>query len=44
MQAQTLLEVVAREHIDDLQRQARRARLAAAARRRSIRRPRPRPA
>jgi hypothetical protein len=44
MQPLTLMDVVAREHIDDLRREARRARLAAKARRHTIRRPRPRPA
>jgi hypothetical protein len=44
MQPQTILEVVARDHIDDLQREARKARLAAKARRHTIRRPRPRSA
>lgn len=44
MQPQTILEVVARDHIDDLRREARKARLAAKARRHTIRRPRPRPA
>jgi len=43
MLPQTILEVIARDHIDDLRRearQARRARLAAKARRQVIRRPR----
>jgi hypothetical protein len=40
----TIMDVVAREHIDDLRRQARRARLAAKARRRSTRRVRARSA
>ncbi|HET6751946.1 MAG TPA: hypothetical protein VFL71_22085 [Actinomycetes bacterium] len=44
MQPQTILEVVARDHIDDLRREARKARLAAKARRHTIRRPRPRSA
>jgi hypothetical protein len=44
MQPLTLMDVVAREHIDDLRREARRARLAAKARRHTIRRPRPRSA
>jgi len=44
MQPQTILDVVAREHIDDLRREARRARLAARARRHTIRRPRARSA
>jgi hypothetical protein len=44
MQPLTLTDVVAREHIDELRRQARRARLAAEARRHTIRRPRPRSA
>lgn len=44
MQLQTILEVVARDHIDDLRREARKARLAAKARRHTIRRPRPRSA
>jgi hypothetical protein len=44
MQPQTILEVAARDHIDDLRREARRARLAAKARRHTIRRPRPRSA
>lgn len=44
MQPQTILEVVARDHIDDLRRGARKARLAAKARRHTIRRPRPRSA
>jgi hypothetical protein len=39
MQPLTIQEVVAREHIEDLQREARRARLAAKARRHTIRRP-----
>jgi hypothetical protein len=44
MQPLTITDIVAREHIDDLRRQARRARLAAKARRHTIRRPRPRSA
>jgi hypothetical protein len=44
MQALTVLDQVARDHIDDLRREARRARLAAKVRRHEIRRPRPRPA
>jgi hypothetical protein len=44
MQPQTILDVVAREHINDLRREARRARLAAKARRHTIRRPQPRSA
>jgi hypothetical protein len=44
MQPQTIFDVVARDHIDDLRREARKARLAAKARRHTIRRPRPRPA
>jgi hypothetical protein len=44
MQPQTILEVGARDHIDDLRREARKARLAAKARRHTIRRPRPRSA
>ena len=44
MQPQTILEVVARDHIDYLRREARKARLAAKARRHTIRRPRPRSA
>jgi hypothetical protein len=42
MQPQTIMDVVAHEHIDDLRRQARRARLAAKARRLSTRRARAR--
>ena len=44
MQPQMITDVVAREHIDDLRREARRARLAAKARRHSTRRPRVRAA
>jgi hypothetical protein len=44
MQPLTIMDVVAREHIDDLRREARRARLAAKARRHSTRRPRARSA
>jgi len=44
MQPQMITDVVAREHIDDLRREARRARLAAKARRQTVRRPRPRSA
>jgi hypothetical protein len=44
MQPQTISDVVAREHIDDLRREARRAMLAAKARRHSTRRPRVRAA
>ncbi len=44
MQALTVLDQVARDHIDDLRREARQARLAAKVRRHEIRRPRPRPA
>jgi hypothetical protein len=44
MQQFTILEVVAHDHIDDLRREARKARLAAMARRRTVRRPRPRSA
>jgi hypothetical protein len=44
MQPPTILDVVAREHIDDLRREARRARLAAKARRRTVRRPQARSA
>jgi hypothetical protein len=44
MQPLTITEVVAREHIDDLRREARRARLAAKARRLGSRRARARPA
>jgi hypothetical protein len=44
MQPQTFLDVVARDHIDELRREARKARLAAKARRHTIRRPRPRSA
>jgi hypothetical protein len=43
MQPLTMLELVARDHIDDLRREARKARLAAVARR-HVRRPRPRSA
>jgi hypothetical protein len=43
MQPTTFLDVVARDHIDDLRREARKARLAAIARR-HVRRPRPRSA
>jgi hypothetical protein len=43
MQPLTILDVVARDHIDDLRREARKARLAAVARR-HVRRPRPRSA
>ncbi len=44
MQPQTIMEVVAREHIDDLRREARRARLVAKARRHTARRARARSA
>jgi hypothetical protein len=44
MQPQTILEVAARDHIDDLRREARKARLAAIARRHTSRRPQPRSA
>jgi hypothetical protein len=44
MQPQMITDVVAREHIDDLRREARRARLAAKARRHGTRRPRARSA
>jgi hypothetical protein len=44
MQPLTIMDVVAREHIDDLRREARRARLAAKARRHSTRRLRARSA
>jgi hypothetical protein len=44
MQALTILDLVARDHVDDLRREARRARLATKVRRHEIRRPRPRPA
>jgi hypothetical protein len=44
MQQFTILDVVAHDHIDDLRREARKARLAAMARRRTVRRPRPRSA
>jgi hypothetical protein len=44
MQALSVLDQIARDHIDDLQREARQARLAAKARRHGIRRRRPRPA
>jgi hypothetical protein len=45
MQALTILDLVARDHVDDLRREARKARLAAKVRRHTIRRPlRPRPA
>jgi hypothetical protein len=44
MQALTVLDQIARDHIDDLRREARQARLAAKARRHQTRRPRPRPA
>jgi hypothetical protein len=44
MQPQTILEAVARDHIDDLRREARTARLVAIARRRATRRSRPRSA
>ena len=43
MQLTTYLDVVARDHIDELRREARKARLAAVARR-HVRRPRPRSA
>jgi hypothetical protein len=39
MQAHTITDVVAREHIDDLLREARQARLAAKARRKAAQRP-----
>jgi hypothetical protein len=45
MQSLTILDLVARDHVDDLRREARKARLAAKVRRNTIRRPlRPRPA
>ncbi|HEX6675702.1 MAG TPA: hypothetical protein VF486_11835 [Actinomycetes bacterium] len=45
MQSLTILDLVARDHVDDLRREARKARLAAKVRRHTIRRPlRPRPA
>ena len=44
MQQSTILDVAAHDHIDDLRREARRARLAAKARRHTIRRPQPRSA
>jgi hypothetical protein len=44
MQAQVILDVGARDHIDDLRRQPRQARLDAKVPRHTIRRPRPRSA
>jgi hypothetical protein len=44
MQPLTIMDVVAREHINGLLLEARRARLAAKARRHTIRRPQPRSA